>query len=151
MRHSTPTITDSYGSFCILQFLAMTHPAALLKQKHWYVHAKGIKKFSWGFVLGVSYVQLRDCVSILTAPGSSSQIDKRMPTGMAGVDLGTSAYRRNLAGLMPYVLLRRPESRLTYNFDQVICNIFAKISLASLQCHFSCKYLPKERHIWRSK
>lgn len=52
-------------------------------------------------MLGVSYIQLRAWVSILTALGSSSQIYKKMPTGRAGVGLGVSAYRRNLAGLIP--------------------------------------------------
>lgn len=41
MRHITPTVTDSYGSFYILQkFLAMTQE--FTKANHWYVHAKDI-------------------------------------------------------------------------------------------------------------
>lgn len=150
MRDSAATITDSYGSFYILQFLARTRPAALLKPKHWYIHAKGMKTFSWGVVLGVSYTQLRGWVSILTGPGSSSQTDKRMPTGRAGVDLGKSAHRRNFGWIDTICNAGRSRKEINFLFS-TFCNILAKTSLVSLQSDFSCKYLPKERHIWRAK
>lgn len=97
---------------------------------------KASKKVPRVAALGVSYIRLRGCVNMPTAPGSSNKISVGLPTGRTGIDWGTSAHRNgnwgsNSAGFRPQVVLRRSAKsgrRLTSIFNWVVCNIFAKIS-----------------------